>query len=152
MQSAKYYKPWTFTGRSLHGYQISNAGLHLCSIQQISYLWYLFGTQLYHQILNLLQDLKLVSHGSSCDLKEYNQILKLKNCKLIHNAIHSVTEYCEKWYKQEGKWYLWNLWEIVDWSNGRDSESINIWNGRLQHSPWRPSRLTFIASEFEFSL
>lgn len=78
-----------------------DAGSLLNSIQQFSFIsllnfWYPILASI-EKVTKRLQDPKMGFHEASCDLKGLVQILSLKNDEIIHNAIHSADEYCEKW-------------------------------------------------------
>ena len=49
------------------------------------------------KVLKGLQDLKMGFHETFFDLKSLIQILNLKSEEIMHNAVHSAHEYCEKW-------------------------------------------------------
>ena len=44
-----------------------------------------------------LHDPKMGFHEAFCDLKSLIQILSLKSEEIMHKAVHSAHEYCEKW-------------------------------------------------------
>ena len=43
------------------------------------------------------QDPKMGFNEAFCDLKNLIQILNLRSEEIMHNAVHSAKEYCEKW-------------------------------------------------------
>ena len=72
----------------------------LHSIQQFPFIsllkfWYPI-LKLVKKISKHLQDPKTEFNKAFCDLKSLIQILNLRNEEIMHNAVHSANEYCEK--------------------------------------------------------
>ena len=44
-----------------------------------------------------LQNPKMGFNEAFCNLKSLIQILNLRSKEIMHNAVHSANEYCEKW-------------------------------------------------------
>ena len=79
----------------------SDAGALLHSIQQFPFISLL---NFWHPILKSVdkvqkrqQDPKMGFHEAFCDLKSLILILNLKSEEIMHYAVHSANEYCEKW-------------------------------------------------------
>ena len=79
----------------------SDAGALLHSIQQFPFIsllnfWYPILKSV-EKVLKRLQDPKMGFNEAFCSLKSLVQILNLRNEEIMHNAVHSANEYCEKW-------------------------------------------------------
>ena len=78
----------------------SDAGAPLHSIQQFPFIsllnfWYPILKSV-NKVSKRLQDPKMGFNKAFCDLSLI-QILNLRNEEIMHNAVHSANEYCEKW-------------------------------------------------------
>ena len=78
----------------------SDAGALLYSIQQFPFIsllnfWYSILKPV-DKVSKRLQDPKMEFSEVFCDLKSLSEILNLRSEEIMHNAVHSANEYCEK--------------------------------------------------------